>query len=54
MKSNLDFKKGGNNRVPKFPMPRTGVFIAIPFSFKDPKALKAVTAPGQHGIWRNL
>jgi uncharacterized protein YyaL (SSP411 family) len=43
--SNLDFKKGGNSRVPKFPMPSNWEYLLQYHSLsQDPKALKAVTA----------
>lgn len=44
-KSKLDLKKGGNDRVPKFPMPSNWEYLLQYHSLsKDPKALKAVTA----------
>jgi uncharacterized protein YyaL (SSP411 family) len=43
--SSLDFKKGGNSRVPKFPMPSNWEYLLQYHSLsKDPRALKAVTA----------
>ncbi|MFQ3174519.1 MAG: hypothetical protein ACI8W0_001640 [Flavobacterium sp.] len=43
-KSEIDFKKGGGKRVPKFPMPSNWEYLLQYHSLsKDPKALEAVT-----------
>jgi uncharacterized protein YyaL (SSP411 family) len=57
--TNLDFKKGGNSRVPKFPMPSNWEYLLQYHSLSnDPKALKAVTATLDHmafgGIYDQL
>jgi uncharacterized protein YyaL (SSP411 family) len=44
-KPNLDLKKGGNERVPKFPMPSNWAYLLQYHALtKDPIALEAVTA----------
>jgi uncharacterized protein YyaL (SSP411 family) len=44
MKANLDFKKGGANRAPKFPMPSNWEYL-LDYNYlsKNEEALKAVT-----------
>lgn len=44
MKANLDFKKGGTNRAPKFPMPSNWEYLLhYNYISKNEEALKAVT-----------